>query len=257
MVEARMFDRYIGIDYSGAGPPHRKAKGLGVFVAEHGGPAEPVRPPSGGFRWSRPEVADYVIKELSGTERVIVGIDHAFSFPKDYFSRYGLDTWERFLDVFVEHWPTDRVAVKDLNTSDNPRRGSQDEFRLTDKWTTSAKSVCQFDVPGQVAPSTHAGLPWLRMMRQELGDRVFWWPFDEFDIPEGASVVVEVYPSLVRRRVEGSLTSPPGDDRDAEAVASWMEKMDSAGHLRRYFDLPLSEEEREQVRLEGWILGVL
>ena len=256
MASSRMFDRYVGIDYSGAGPPQRRAKGLSVFVAERGGIAERVSTPSGESRWTRQEVAQYAIEELRGTERVIVGIDHAFSFPKSYFDQYELDSWNGFLDDFVEHWPADRVAVKDLRP-DNPRSGAPNEFRLTDRWTTGAKSVFRFGIPGAVATSTHAGLPWLRKMRRKLGDKMFWWPFDGFDVPEGASVVVEVYPSLVRGRVEESLTSTGGDDRDAEAVALWMARMDSAGHLRPYFDPPLSDEERELVALEGWILGVL
>ena len=35
-----------------------------------------------------------------------------------------------------------------------------------------------FHVPGSVAKSTHAGLPWLRYLRQQMGTRVHFWPFD-------------------------------------------------------------------------------
>jgi hypothetical protein len=35
-----------------------------------------------------------------------------------------------------------------------------------------AKSVFHFDVPGSVAKSTHAGLPWLKYLRQKMGERV-------------------------------------------------------------------------------------
>ena len=35
-----------------------------------------------------------------------------------------------------------------------------------------AKSVFHFDVQVSVAKSTHAGLPWLRYLRQQLGGRV-------------------------------------------------------------------------------------
>ena len=56
-----------------------------------------------------------------------------------------------------------------------------------------------FDVPGQVAKSTHAGIPWLRFIRQELGARVHFWPFDGWDIPVGQSAIAEVYPALWSR----------------------------------------------------------
>jgi hypothetical protein len=50
-----------------------------------------------------------------------------------------------------------------------------------------------------VAKSTHAGIPWLRYIRERLGKRVHFWPFDGWDIPAGPSAVVEVYPALWSR----------------------------------------------------------
>ena len=57
-------------------------------------------------------------------------------------------------------------------------------YRLTEERAGSAKSVFHFDVPGTVAKSTHAGLPWLRYLRQKLGDRIHFWPFDGWEIPQ-------------------------------------------------------------------------
>ncbi|MBI2946010.1 MAG: hypothetical protein HYY23_00050 [Verrucomicrobia bacterium] len=59
---------------------------------------------------------------------------------------------------------------------------------MTERWTPSAKSVFQFDVQGQVATSTHAGLPWLRFIRHRCRGRVHFWPFDGWEIPAGRSV---------------------------------------------------------------------
>ena len=42
----------------------------------------------------------------------------------------------------------------------------------------NAKSVFHFDVQGSVAKSTRAGIPWLRFIRQRLGARIHFWPFD-------------------------------------------------------------------------------
>lgn len=50
----------------------------------------------------------------------------------------------------------------------------------------------QFDVQGQVANSTHAGIPWLRYIREQCRERVHFWPFDGWEIPAGHSVLAEV-----------------------------------------------------------------
>ena len=50
-----------------------------------------------------------------------------------------------------------------------------------------------------MAKSTHAGIPWLRFIRQRLGPRVHFWPFDGWDIPAGRSAIAEVYPALWSR----------------------------------------------------------
>jgi hypothetical protein len=75
-------------------------------------------------------------------------------------------------------------------------------------------------VQGSVAKSTHAGIPWLRFVRQRLGPCVHFWPFDGWNIPAGRSAIAEVYPSLWRAAAsrpraarETSTTpsaSPPG-----------------------------------------------
>jgi hypothetical protein len=48
-----------------------------------------------------------------------------------------------------------------------------------------AKSVFHFDVPGSVAKSTHAGLPWLRYIRLHV-PTVHFWPFDGWGCPDGS-----------------------------------------------------------------------
>ena len=71
--------------------------------------------------------------------------------------------------------------------------------RLTEERAGAAKSVFHFDVQGSVAKSTHAGIPWLCFIRQRMGDRVHFWPFDGWDIPAGRSAIIEVYPALWSR----------------------------------------------------------
>ncbi len=73
-------------------------------------------------------------------------------------------------------------------SNDGQRVGTADEFRLTERWTSSAKSVFQLDEQGTVGKSTHAGIPWLRWLRDELGARAHFWPFDGWTVPAEAAV---------------------------------------------------------------------
>ena len=150
-------------------------------------------------------------------EPTIVGIDHAFSFPLPYFEVHGLPlNWQSFLEDFRHHWPTheDHTYVDFIRDDFCQRIGDSCWFRLTETWTAAAKSVFRFDVQGAVAKSTHAGLPWLLFLREQCGDRVHFWPFDGWDVPDKKSAVVEVYPSLWMRRFlnEGKRT---GDQQAA------------------------------------------
>ena len=118
----------------------------------------------------------------------------------------------------------------------------------------TAKSVFHFDVQGSVAKSTHAGLPWLRYLRQQAGDRIHFWPFDGWDIPVGRSVVAEVYPSLWSRTF-----APEGrnaNQHDACSVAAWMRRADVDGGLAKFLQPSLTPAERAAAQIEGWILGV-
>lgn len=256
------FERYIGIDYSGAETPTSSLSGLRVYVADgYSPPQEVLPPPSPRKFWTRRGVAEFVRMELFGPKPVLVGIDHAFSFPLRYFEKYHLPPdWLAFLDDFHHFWPTDedktyvRFVTDGQHGEGNKRTGDPSWLRLTELWTPAAKSVFQFNVQGQVAASTHAGLPWLRYLRAQCTGKVHFWPFEGWEVPAGRSAVVEVYPSLWMRRF-------PRDGRNvdqhaAHSVAAWLQRGDANGWLPRYFDPPLTPEEREIAKVEGWILGV-
>jgi len=133
--------------------------------------------------------------------------------------------------------------------------GWPNEFRLCERWTSSARSVFDFRAgPGMVAKSTHAGIPWLWHIREEVGDRVHFWPFDGWGIPAGKSAIVEVYPSIFRGRYDREDRS--ADQQDAYATARWLRETCERGFLHHYLDPPLTGEERRTAELEGWILGI-
>lgn len=259
---APLFHRYVGIDYSGAKTPTASVKGLRIYLADrHHKPKEVLPPPSQRTYWTRKGAAQWLLERLQEPTRTLVGIDHGFSFPLQYFKRHGLPLdWPAFLEDFHRCWPTDgdHVSVDDIRHGrvgrGQARLGHPRWLRLTEQRARTAKSVFLFDVEGSVAKSTHAGLPWLLMIRQQLGTRIHFWPFDGWDISSKLSVVTEVYPSLWRREISSEERTP--DQHDAYAVAAWMRKTDGEGSLASFFAPALTAEERVLASIEGWILGV-
>lgn len=258
------FDICIGIDYSGAKKATSRTAALQVYQSRFGDDPGPVPSPSSSERsrrnWCRREIANWLVDQARLDKPFIAGIDHGFSFPISYWKRHGLTTWDEFLIDFAQHWPTDQdnVDVETLRQqrdgAASKRIGSNQDFRLTERWTSSAKSVFQFDVQGSVARSTHAGLPWLLQIRQQLGDRVHFWPFDGWTPAAGRSVIAEIYPSIFRNRYPRRDRSC--DQQDAYSVSRWLLEMSQRDFLERYFDPPLSSRERSIAELEGWILGI-
>lgn len=262
MTRRHLFERYIGIDYSGAGAADAKLPGLRAYVAYGDGEIEEIRPHNADrkIHWSRPELAAWLAERLDDGTPTIAGIDHAFSFPAVYFDTHGIERdWDVFLDDFHLHWPTDAHAVADVLNGKagrgDARKGNSRWFRLTDTRAKGAKSVFHFNVPGAVAHSTHAGLSWLRRIRRRPESRVHFWPFDGWRIPEGGSAVVEAYPALFSRafarRERGQ------DQHDAYAVAAWLRMADRhSGDLGSLLEPELAEDERRTARFEGWIVGI-
>jgi hypothetical protein len=257
-----LFARTIGIDYSGAQTPTASLKGLRVYMAEGDAtPFEVSPPPSPRKYWTRRGIAEWVVERLAEDASTLVGIDHGFSFPLRYFEVNGLlPDWPTFLDDFQCHWPTDDDHIyvdfvrEGIHGNGAARRGNSRWRRLTEERAGGAKSVFHFDVQGSVAKSTHAGIPWLRFIRQRLGDRVHFWPFDGWDVPAGRSAIAEVYPALWSRSF-----APDGrtrDQHDAYCIAAWLSRADRSGSLTAFMKPDLTSTERTLAQVEGWILGV-
>lgn len=257
-----IFQRYVGIDYSGAETPISSLKGLRVCTAQGKAPPAEVAPPPGPKKyWTRRGIAEWLEETLSEGPPALVGIDHGFSFPIQYFERRRLPLdWEAFLEDFCHHWPThgDHVYVDFVRLGmcgNAPARlGDSRWRRLTEVRAGGAKSVFHFDVPGAVAKSTHAGLPWLLQLRRRVGHRTHFWPFDGWRIPPGRSVVAEVYPSLWSK--EFPREDRTSDQHDAYSIAAWLRRADRNASLAPLFDPHLEPDEQRTANIEGWILGV-
>jgi hypothetical protein len=256
------FVRYLGIDYSGAQTPNDSLKGLRVYLAQGDMPAQEVSPPPSPRKyWTRRGLAEWLVDRMAEDAPTIVGIDHGFSFPLRYFETHHLPPdWAAFLDDFQAHWPTDDDHmyvdfIRDgLHGNGAARMGNARWRRLTELRAGAAKSVFHFDVQGSVAKSTHSGIPWLRHLRHQLGDRVHFWPFDGWNIPSGRSAVVEVYPALWKHAY--AIESRTADQHDAYVVATWLREADQDGRLRAALGPNLSPADRLVAKVEGWILGV-
>ena len=223
-------------------------------------PTEIPPPPSPRKYWTRRGLAEWLARELQSGPPTLVGIDHAFSFPLRYFEIHRLaPDWPAFLDDFQRHWPTDGDHlyvdfVRDGSRGNGAERTGNSRWRRLAEERCRAKSVFHFDVQGSVAKSTHAGLPWLRFLRNHLGSRLHFWPFDGWKPPQGCSVIAEVYPALWSRAFPNEGRN--AHQHDAYSVARWMRESDATGALGDYFEPRLTPSERTQTGVEGWILGL-
>lgn len=259
-VFSRMFDRTIGIDYSGAETAEASLRGLRVYQTIHDDEAQEVLPPKGLKKyWTRRGLAEWLTQELDSSVPAIVGIDHAFSFPMRYFERHFLEPdWQSFLDDFCVHWPTSQPHtyvdfVRDGSVGNGAARTGERRWRrLTEEATGSAKSVFHFDVQGSVAKSTHSGIPWLQHIRKARPDLHF-WPFDGWSPVAGRSVIAEVYPRLWNANYPTEERT--ADQHDAYSIARWLQEADQNGDLVTALVAPESESIAATGMVEGWILG--
>ncbi len=252
------FTRHCGIDYSGAKTAHDLLRGLRVFLSRDLGEPQEVRQPSGASRhWSRAGLAEWLMDLLGDAVPTLVGIDHAFSFPETYFKEQRRSgDWTSFLRDFQGRCPADEPGRRVCDLAWGPDRrskwGDARSRRIVD-CRTGGKSVFHFNVPGSVAHSTHAGLPWLLRIR-EARPEVHFWPFDGWLPPAGRSVIAEVYPARWNRRWER--TDQTQDQHDARCIATELRNADMTGTLTDWFCPALLPNEREAAESEGWMLGV-
>jgi hypothetical protein len=212
-------------------------------------PVEILPPPSPRKYWTRRGIAEWLIERFAEDPRTLVGIDHGFSFPLRYFEVHRLKPdWSAFLDDFQRHWPTDDdhtyvdFVREGAFGNGAARMGNARWRRLTEERAGSAKSVFHFDVQGSVAKSTHAGIPWLRFIRQRLGQRVHFWPFDGWDILAERFAIAEVYLALWSRSFAARTATP--DQHDAYCIAAWLSRADRNGSLAAFLTPDLTPPER-------------
>ncbi|WP_158913704.1 cobalamin biosynthesis protein CbiG [Caulobacter sp. S45] len=126
-----------------------------------------------------------------------------------------------------------------------------------------AKSVWQVFGNGAVGGQTLVGVPAVKRLADELGDKALLWPFQSgwreltpADLDGREAVIAEIYPAMVEVKAE------PGEVNDRAQVRALCEhfaRLDEQGRLGPAFAAPKDADPElvERVeREEGWILGV-
>ena len=147
------FDRYIGVDYSGAETPSSSLRGLRMYIADRVLMPVEVPPPLGPRKyWTRRGIAERLVELLSEGRPTLVGIDHGFSFPLQYFEQHHLPLdWPSFLDDFQRHWPTDGDIYVDFVRDGSS--GREIPSLLATWWTKSGREIAYFTEDGALSSS--------------------------------------------------------------------------------------------------------
>ena len=230
------FQRYIGIDYSGAETPDSSLKGLRVYEAScESLPVEIEPPPSPRKYWTRHGLAEWLTNQMSGSLPVLVGIDHSFSFPLRYFEVHHLEPdWPTFLDDFQKHWPTDREHtyvnfIRDgLMGNGNARTGNSRWRRITEGKSRRQVSL-SLRRAGLGSQIDTCRTPLAALYAARTGDRIHFWPFDGWVIPSGRSLWSKCILRLWNKNfpVKGRTS----DQHDAYVAAAWLRQADLDGSL--------------------------
>jgi hypothetical protein len=136
------------------------------------------------------------------------------------------------------------------------------EIATQGKGKSGAKSVWQLMGAGSVGGQVIVGVPAVKRLVDELGDKAAVWPFTtgwkalgEDDLDGKDIVIAEIYPALVEAKAEAG-EAP--DLAQVRAVCDYVSRLDEAGKLGALF-APPKDADPELVAVveteEGWILG--
>jgi hypothetical protein len=234
------FDRFIGIDWTGA--KGKRHAGLAVAVCEAGEETPRlVMPPSGGARWSRAELADW-LTDGAGGGRVLVGIDSSFGMPFLDEGAY-FPVTESPQDVAQLWHSVHTLCGRDIDFYGGPfvdlhaahylrlgHRGNcySRRMRVAENLAVASgagpcESVFHLIGPSQVGLS---GLSTMAMLHElNEADRVVVWPFE--DAGHTPVTVVEIYAAAF-----ASLGGHKGKIRDAGALEAILGTLGCIGRVR-------------------------
>jgi len=203
------FDRFVGVDWSGASG--RQYAGIAVAECRAGtGAPALIQPP--GRRWRRTDFVDWMAAQAGRGERLLVGIDCAFALPAPmastllgddysapalwaYIDRHCAEAEDFFGGPFALHEPH---SPHFWHSGPRPP-GFAELHRATEYACRTAglgapESPLKLVGARQVGKGGLAGMRVLHALKTRLGDRFAVWPFDP---PDDAGIVcIELYPRL-------------------------------------------------------------
>ena len=286
-----MFQRYVSIDWSGAGTDEKRVNVCVVEAFKQ--QSRIVSPPNvqaGVKRWSRKEVVCYLNDILQPkAPRAMVAMDFGFGLPwgADHaiFKCHG---WRAMLDVLAKlynYHGTARATAEAIN-SDNrfnghgPYRFNNNRtdyrfyldhgggyYRIAEMAVPQAISQWYLGSGGTVGFHTITGLASLAVLlsRRDAGELYFdVWPQEVLEPRADRHVLVESYPAI-SPKLDDKHYDPCADDhqRDAWRVLAWLLRADKTGTISTAFTIPETRFGRiqsvsflDQVQFEGWIIGI-
>jgi hypothetical protein len=270
------FDTYLFADYSGAASPSAQKQAIALWRLDRGG--RPRKVPGPFTRESlREAILAVLVESTRAGRRVLFGIDHQWSWPRDLWVAAGLENrpWRDALRSLVEgdgarprlgpahvfpaafnswagaaafHCRVRGLARKYGIPTRNRWEGAP--VRLAERAMPGAKPATRLGGTGAVAGQTLVGLVELHRLLENarrLDVPVLAWPMDALDDDGLSHVGAEIYPTFCR-----PAHVPKTDDADARWACLWASRADLAVAL----DLrPAPAAVRRAARLEGWILG--
>jgi len=213
------FDAFVAIDWSGAAGSYA---GIAVAMCRAGRAAPRlVRPRS--IRWTRQAIANWVTSQVGAGQRLLIGFDFAFGFPFEPEVGY-LGGQAQEIDEINALWSLmetkscgepdfgcNRVVADPDYTLLFWKSGLKPEHwverkRLTERAcaeATGTRPDTLYKMLGskQVGKASITGMRVLRHIRSRSADAVAIWPFETVR----ASAIVEIYPTMFRKRATGSL----------------------------------------------------
>jgi hypothetical protein len=293
---ARLFQAYVMVDWSAASKPVTGADSIWIGVLKRNVrfqmAFEAHNPPT---RAEAEQQLQSILNDLRRkSERVLVGFDFPLAFPRGTAAALRLNgaPWRALLDFVgaeIKDKPTNvnnrfQVGAKmnrlmtgeafpfwgcparDVQTMLSAKRtrehGPNDlpEFRLVEEKLKTASPIWKLYYQGSVGGQTLTGLPVLKRLKDERGEKAKVWPFETgwkplapADLDGVDAVFAEIYPSLFGAKAAAGGVK---DEAQVRAAADRFNALDEKSQLAPLFG-PAGEDARRETmeREEGWILG--
>ncbi|MBU6406081.1 MAG: cobalamin biosynthesis protein CbiG [Alphaproteobacteria bacterium] len=293
----RLFQAYVMVDWSAASKPAQGTDSIWIgvakrnvrfqFVTETHNPAT---------RAAAAKLLGDILQELAKKgERTLLGFDFPLGFPRGTSAALKLEgppfqsltNWvakeikdkpdnsnNRFQVgakmnrlMTGEAFPFWGAPAREAQTMLSVKRprdyrpGDVPEFRYCEEAAKGASPVWKLYYQGSVGGQALTGLPLVKKLKDERGDRLKLWPFElgwrpltASDLADVEVAAAEVYPSLLKPAITNGEIK---DQAQVRALCEHFQALDDKGRLGAAFGPKTDDPRRTAIEQEeGWILGV-